>query len=170
MRLSQLPIILGFFFLLVTIPFAVLLLSKRQQTEVSAGLNKNALVYLWPQEFALPQGTDAAIELMVETKGQPSRRAEATLSFDPTFFRIEEDGVSAPTGVDLNQKVVDNSRGIIELAGVGKFETVKTLAKINVSALQKGASQIKVAEAHVWDPTGTVDMLKDAEGAQITIE
>lgn len=172
MRLSRLPIILGFFFLLITVPFAVLLLSQRQQTEVAAGINKNALVYLWPQQFSLPSGTDAnaEVEVMIETKGQPSRRAEATLSFDPAFLTVDENDVTAAAGVTLNQKVVDSSRGIIQLAGVGEFDVTKTLAKITVEATKKGPTQIKVAEAHVWDPTGTVDMFKDGMGAKIEIE
>lgn len=167
MKLKNLPIILGFALLLLTLPAAVFLLSQRQEARVGAELTANALVYLWPQKFELPNGQSVTLEVKVDTKDQPAKRAEAVIKFDPQAVRIEN--VNAATGVNLAQQALNANGGVLQLSGVGDFTTAKTLATFKLTGLTPGPTELTIQEAHIWDLTGQVDIFGNAMSAEITI-
>ncbi len=168
MKLKNLPIILGFAVLLITLPAAVFLLSQRTETRVGAELTANALVYLWPQKFELPSGQSVTVEIKVDAKEQVAARAEAVINFDPQTVRLEN--VEAAAGVNLAQKALNANSGILQLSGVGDFITEKTLATFKLTGLTAGPTELKITDAHVWDLTGQVDIFGNAMGAEITIK
>lgn len=168
MKLKNLPIILGFAVLLLTLPAAVFLLSQRQERRVGAELSATALVYLWPQNFALPAGESVTLEVKIDTKNQPAKRAEATISFDPKILSVTS--VTAASGVNLAQKALDSANGILQLSGVGDFISDKTLATFKITGLTSGATEIQITNAHVWDSTGQIDIFGSAMGAEVTIK
>jgi len=167
MKLKNLPVILGFAILLLTLPAAVFLLSQRQESRVGAELNATALVYLWPQSFALPTGEGVTLEVKIDTKDQAAKRAEATVSFDPQSVSVTN--VEAAPGVSLAQKALNNADGILQLSGTGDFAADETLATFKITGLKSGPTELKIAEAHVWDLSGQVDIFGDAMGAEITV-
>ncbi len=169
MKLKNLPIILGFAVLLLTLPAAVFLLSQRQESRVGAELSATALVYLWPQTFALPVGETVTLEVKIDTKNQPAKRAEATITFDPQIISIEKETIAAVPGVSLAQNALNANDGILQLSGVGSFENGKTLATFKIKGLTAAATEIKIQEAHIWDVSGQVDIFGNAMGAEITI-
>jgi len=168
MKLKNLPIILGFVVLLLTLPAAVFLLSRRQETRVGAELSATALVYLWPQKFTLPRGEGLTLEVKVDTKDQMAKRAEATVSFDPRTLAVSE--VQAAPGVTLAQKALDAANGVLQLSGVGDFATNKTLATFKLTGLLLGPTELKIIEAHIWDLSGQVDIFGNAMGAEVTVK
>jgi len=167
MKLKNLPIILGFTVLLLTLPAAVFLLSQRQERRVGAELSATALVYLWPQTFTLPAGESVTIEVKIDTKDQAAKRAEAVISFDPKILSVTD--VKAVPGVDLAQKALNTADGVLQLSGVGNFENGKTLATFKIRGLTSGATELQITDSHVWDSTGQVDIFGNAMGAEITI-
>ena len=171
MKLKNLPIILGFAVLLLTLPAAtVFLLSHRTESRVGAELSATALIYLWPQTFTLPAGEVITLEVKIDTKDQPAKRAEATITFDPQIISIEKETIAAVPGVSLAQKALNSTDGILQLSGVGSFENSKTLATFKIRGLTAAATEIKVQEAHIWDVSGQVDIFGNAMGAEITIK
>ncbi len=168
MKLKNLPIILGFIVLLLTLPAAVFLLSQRQEARVGAELTANALVYLWPQSFILPIGQSITLEVKVDTKKQPAARAEAVIGFDPKLVRL--DNVEAAPGVNLAQNALNAADGILQLSGVGDFTTGKTLATFKLMGLTAGPTKLETRSAHVWDITGQVDIFGKAMGAEVTVK
>ena len=168
MKLNNLPIILGFAVLLLTLPAAVFLLSQRQERRVGAELSATALVYLWPQKFTLPNNQSVTLEVKIDTKDQTAKRAEAIISFDPQILSVTE--VKAAPGVNLAQKALDQKNGILQLSGVGDFPTDKTLATFKITGLASGPADLKITEAHIWDATGQVDIFGNAMGAEVTIK
>ena len=168
MKLKNLPVILGFAVLLLTLPAAVFLPSQRQESRVGAQLNATALVYLWPQSFVLPAGEGVVLEVKVDTKDQAAKRAEATVSFDPQSVSVTS--VTAAPGVNLAQKALNSAEGVLQLSGVGDFTAGKTLATFKITGLKPGPTELKIAEAHVWDLSGQVDIFGNAMGAEVTIE
>ena len=168
MKLKNLPIILGFAVLLLTLPAAVFLVSQRQEARVGAELSATALVYLWPQNFELPAGQTVTIDVKIDTKGQTARRAEATISFDPQFVTVGN--INAGDGVNLAQKALNADDGILQLSGVGEFENEGTLATFEITGVGQGATELKITNAHIWDPSGQVDIFGNAIGAEVTIK
>jgi len=168
MKLKNLPIILGFGILLLTLPAAVFLLSKRQESRVGAELSATALVYLWPQSFSLPAGQKITLEVKVDSKKQTAKRAEAVLKFDPQALKIEE--VTAAPGVNLAQKALNETEGTLQLSGVGDFATKKTLATFKITGLKVGPTELTIKEAHVWDVSGQVDLFGNAMGTEVTVK
>jgi len=170
MKLQNLPIVLGFSILLITLPASVFLVSQRRQTTtVTAKPTATALVYIWPRKFNLTRNETATLEIKVDTKGQPARRAEVLITFNPQSIHIDSEITPSP-GVSLAQKVLNKSRGTLQLSGVGDFKTGKSLAKFTVTGVKEGTTTIKIVEAHVWDPSGTTDILGSTADAQITIK
>ena len=167
MKLKNLPIILGFAVLLLTLPAAVFLLSQRQEARVGAELSATALAYLWPQRFELPTGQSVTLEVKIDTKGQVAKRAEATISFDPKFIKIED--IKAATGVDLAQKALNATGGVLQLSGTGDFTAAKTLAAFKLTGLAPGPTDLTIQDAHVWDLSGQVDIFGQAMGAEVTV-
>lgn len=168
MKLKNLPIILGFAVLLLTLPAAVFLLSQRQESRVGAELSATALVYLWPQTFVLPAGESVTLEVKIDTKGQPAKRAEAAISFDPKILSVTN--VKAAAGVDLAQKALNSSDGVLQLSGVGDFENGKTLATFEVTGLTSGTAEMQVTNAHIWDSSGQIDIFGNAMNAEVTVK
>ncbi len=168
MKLKNLPIILGFAVLLLTLPAAVFLLSQRQESRAGAKLSATALVYLWPQSFELPTDQSVTLEVKVDTKNQPAKRAEAIISFDPQTIRIED--VSAASGVTLAQRALNTAAGILQLSGVGDFENNKILATFKIKGLATGITELKIQEAHVWDLSGQVDIFGNSMNAEVTVK
>ena len=168
MELKNLPIILGFAVLLLTLPAAVFLLSQRQEARVGAGLSATALVYIWPQNFVMPTGQSITLEIKVDTKGQLAKRAEAIISFDPKLLSVTN--IEAAPGVNLAQKALNSADGILQLSGVGDFAANETLATFKITGLAPGAAELKIAEAHVWDLTGQVDIFGNAMNAEVTVK
>ena len=167
MKLKNLPIILGFAVLLLTLPFAVLLLSQRRETRVGAELTATALVYLWPQTFVLPAGESVILEVKIDTKDQSAKRAEAIVRFDPKVLSVAN--VKAVPGVDLAQKALNANDGVLQLSGVGDFENSKTLATFKITGLTSGTTEIQITDSHIWDASGQADIFGNAMGAEITI-
>lgn len=170
MKFRNLPVVLGFLVLLFTLPAAVFLLSQRQGSPAGAKPSATALVYLWPQNFELPLGQDVTLEVKLDTKNQTGRRAEATLQFDPRFITIEKESITAPTGVTLAQQALNPTGGILQLSGIGDFKGNHTLATFKITGVGKGATEIKIAKAHIWDASGETDMLGEAKGSRITVK
>jgi len=168
MKLKNLPIILGFAVLLLTLPAAVFLLSQRQEARVGAELSATALVYLWPQTFVLPAGEGVTLEVKIDTKDQPAKRAEAAINFDPRILSVTN--VKAAPGVDLAQKALNASDGVLQLSGVGDFENGETLATFKVTGLTAGTAEMQVTDAHVWDSTGQIDIFGNAMNAKVTVK
>ena len=168
MKLKNLPVILGFVVLLITLPAAVFLLSQRTESRVGAELNATALVYLWPQNFVLPAGEGVTLEVTIDTKGQPAKRAEAAISFDPQSVSVTN--VEAAPGVDLAQKALNANEGVLQLSGVGDFATGKALATFRITGLAPGPTELKITEAHVWDLSGQVDIFGNAMNAEVTVK
>ena len=168
MKLKNLPVILGFAVLLLTLPAAVFLLSQRTESRVGAELSATALVYLWPQTFTFPAGESVTIEVKIDTKNQPAKRAEAIVSFDPKILSVTN--VKAVPGVDLAQKALNSGDGVLQLSGVGDFENGKTLATFKITGLTSGATEMQITDSHVWDSTGQIDIFGDAIGAEVTIK
>jgi hypothetical protein len=167
MKLKNLPIILGFAVLLITLPAAVFLLSQRQETRVGAELSATALVYLWPQTFTLSSGQSATLEVKIDTKDQVARRAETVIGFDSQTLRIEN--INAAAGIDLAQKALNTTNGVLQLSGVGDFKNDEALATFQITALTPGTTKIKITEAHIWDISGEIDIFGSAVGAEVTI-
>lgn len=168
MRLKNLPIILGFAILLLTLPAAVFLLSQRQESRAGAKLSATALVYLWPQSFSIPAGESVTLEIKVDTKNQIAKRAEAVINFDPRAVEIKD--ITSASGVNLAQRVLNTQNGILQLSGVGDFGTQKTLATFKLTGLKAGPTDLTIQEAHVWDLTGQVDIFGNAMNAEVTIK
>lgn len=168
MKLKNLPIILGFTILLLTLPAAVFLVSRRQEARVGAKLSANALVYLWPQSFTLPRGQSVTLEVKVDSKNQPAKRAEATINFDPQAVLIEN--VTPAPDVNLAQKALNTTNGILQLSGIGDFATTTTLATFKLTGLASGPTELEIQEAHIWDLTGQVDIFGNAMNAEVTIK
>ncbi len=167
MKLKNLPVILGFAVLLITLPAAVFLLSQRTESRVGAELSATALVYLWPQNFVLPAGESVTIEVKIDTKDQAAKRAETVISFDPQNISLTN--VEPALGVTLAQKALNANDGVLQLSGVGDFAADKALATFKITGLKPGPTELKIAEAHVWDLSGQVDIFGNAMGAEITI-
>lgn len=170
MKLSRLPVVLGFLVLLLTLPAAVFLLQQRQQVRVAAGIPNIALVYLWPQNFSLAVGQEVTMEIKVDSKGQAARRAEATLKFNPRLIKIAKESILAPERVSLVQKVLNETEGVLQLSGVGDFTEQQTLASFKIEALGKGKTNIEIGNARVWDASGTVDIFGSSRDATIKIQ
>jgi len=170
MKLKNLPVILGFVILLLTLPAAVFLLSQRQESRIGAKLSANALVYLWPQRFELPRDQSVTLEVKVDTKDQLAKRVEATITFDPQLITIENTTIKPASGVRLAQKALNHKTGILQLSGVGDFRKVNTLATFKIKGRDSGITELKIQEAHVWDPSGQVDIFENAMDAEITIQ
>jgi len=168
MKLKNLPVILGFGILLLTLPAAVFLLSQRQESRAGAELSTTAIVYLWPQTFTLPTGQTATLQVKVDPKDQAAKRAEAVIAFDPQ--KVTLTGVAAAEGVNLAQKALDAKNGVLQLSGVGAFGNTKTLATFKVTGLSSGKTEIKITKAHVWDQSGQVDIFDRSMGAEINVE
>lgn len=168
MKLKNLPIILGFAILLLTLPAAVFLLSQRQESRVGAELSATALVYLWPQKFELQSGQGVTLEVKVDTKDQVAKRAEATISFDPQAVRLED--INPAAGVSLAQQAIDAASGILQLSGVGDFATTSTLATFKLTGITPGPTEITIQDAHIWDLTGQIDIFGNAMNAEVTIK
>jgi hypothetical protein len=168
MKPKNLPIILGFAVLLITLPAAVFLLSQRAETRVGAELSATALVYLWPQKFQIPTGQAITLEVKIDTQKQLAQRAEATITFDPQAVRIEN--IAAGSGVNLAQQALNQTNGVLQLSGVGDFETSNTFATFKVTGLTPTATEIQIPEAHVWDVSGQIDIFGNAMGAEVTIK
>ena len=167
MKLKNLPVILGFAVLLLTLPAAVFLLSQRTESRVGATLSTTALVYLWPKSFTLPIGEGITLEVKIDTKDQTAKRAEATIGFDPQ--RISVTNVEAAPGVNLAQKALNNADGVLQLSGVGDFAAGKLLATFKITGLKRGITELKITNAHVWDLSGQMDIFGKAMGAEVTI-
>ena len=167
MKLKNLPIILGFAVLLLTLPAAVFLLSQRQERRVGAELSATALVYLWPQTFTLPASESVTLQVKIDTKDQVAKRAEAAISFDPKILSVAN--VTAAPGVNLAQKALDSTNGILQLSGVGDFTADKTLATFKITGLASGPVELKITEAHIWDSSGQIDIFGSAMGAEVTV-
>lgn len=170
MNLKRLPLILGFLVLLLALPAAVFMSLSEQETRVVAGLNKNSLVYLWPQDFESLLNQKVTLEVKVDTKNQDSRRAEVMLKFDPAAITVDAQKIFAPVGVELRQKALNPQSGVLQLSGVGDFKQGKTLATLSISGGKKGSTVIEVSEAHVWDASGEVDILGETQDATINIQ
>jgi hypothetical protein len=170
MKLRNLPIILGFLVLLLTLPTAVFWLQQRQQIRVAAGVPTTTLIYLWPQKFSLSPGQETILEVKVDSQGQAARRAEATIKFNPNLIKIDKESIIAPEGISLAQSVLNEADGVLQLSGVGDFENKNTLASFTMQALAQGSATVQITSAHLWDPTGQTDIFGRAMGAEITIK
>lgn len=168
MKLKNLPIILGFAILLLTLPAAVFLLSQRQEARVGAELTANALVYLWPQKFELQSGQSVTLEIKVDTKNQAAKRAEAVIKFDPQAVEIKN--IAAAQGVNLAQQALNTGNGVLQLSGVGDFAATKTFATFQLTGLTPGPTELAIQDAHVWDLTGQIDIFGNAMNAEVTIK
>ena len=168
MKLKNLPLILGFAVLLLTLPAAVFLLSQRQETRVGAKLSATALVYLWPQKFQMPSDQSVTLEVKIDTQEQLAKRAEATVSFDPQAVRI--DNINAGSGVNLAQQALNQTNGVLQLSGVGDFKTNKNLATFQITGLAPTITELKILDAHIWDLSGQVDIFGNGMGAEVTIK
>jgi len=176
--MRRLPIFVGFFVLLLSLPLTVFLATqKRASWFTRAGTANEVQIWLWPTQVELNKDEIALIKVILDTKDNQSGGVDLVLQYDPQAIKVVdnliEPGVIFPYYRD---RLIDNRRGLMRLSSKGEFSGQGVFASFTVMGLRQGKSRIEIMSGDnrldtsvVWNQTETQNILGEADGLTINI-
>ena len=176
--MRRLPIFVGFFALIVSLPLTVFLATqKRTSWFTRARTADKVQLWLWPVQVELNQDETASIKVILDTKDNQSGGVDLVLRYDSQALEVVdnliEPGVIFPYYRD---RLVDNRRGLMRLSSKGEFSGQGVFASFAVRGLRSGKSRIEIMSGDsrldasvVWNQTETQNILGRSDGLEISI-
>jgi len=170
--LQNLPIYIGLFVLVFSIPIAIYLSTQKKDLTLTtrAGKEKAAVFYVWPAEIHVAPADEVAVKLILTTQGKTATAAQAKIKYDPQVLLLK----SIKRGIIFNKytdKVINQEKGEAQIKAVGEFSGTATFATLTFVPQKKGQSLINfVASGTSTEDKGGASILQGVNGGILVIE
>jgi len=176
-EMQKLPIYLGLFVLVLSLPVSVFLTTQKAILVGQAALEKKAQLWLQPSQLELSRGEEAQVKVLLDTKKTASAGVDLVLKYNPQAVKVMDNLIKPGTVFNYyRDRLVDNRRGLIRLSSKGKFSGQGVFAVFTVRAINLGQSKIEIITpkksvdaAAVWNESGVENILGSVGNLSINV-